>query len=90
MRRICLNTHCILDIPIEKLYTPLRGMFMSNLMLVEKVKELPEEYVDAVAAYIDKLMSQKKSACGIASKYANIALIKKEKEAMAEAFSGSL
>lgn len=32
---------------------------MSNLMLVEKVKELPDEYVDAVAAYIDKLMSRK-------------------------------
>ena len=87
---MCLDSHCILDIPIEKLYTPLRGMFMSNLMLVEKVKELPEEYVDAVAAYIDKLMSQKKSARGIASKYTNIALIQKEKEAMAEAFSGSL
>ena len=47
---------------------------MSNLMLVEKVKDLPDEYVDAVAACIDKLMSRKKSARGIASKYANVIL----------------
>lgn len=63
---------------------------MSNLMLVEKVKELPDEYVDAVAAYIDKLMSRKKSARGIASKYANVDLIAKEKDAMSEAFSGGV
>jgi len=63
---------------------------MSNLMLVEKVKELPDEYVDAVAAYIDKLMSRKKSARGIASKYANVDLIAKEKDAMFEAFSGGV
>ncbi len=63
---------------------------MSNLMLVEKVKELPDEYVDAVAAYIDKLMSRKKSARGIASKYADVDLIAKEKDAMSEAFSGGV
>lgn len=63
---------------------------MSNLMLVEKVKELPDEYVDAVAAYIDKLMSRKKSARGIASKYANVDLIAKEKDAMSKAFSGGV
>lgn len=56
-------------------------------MLVEKVKDLPDEYVDAVAACIDKLMSRKKSARGIASKYANVDLIEKEKEAISETFS---
>lgn len=63
---------------------------MSYAVLQQKIMSLPEEYINIVSAYIDSLPpvkdKEKKSARGIAAKYANPALIEKENEVMSKAF----
>ena len=63
---------------------------MPYAVLEEKIRTLPEEYYQLVIDYIDtitiKKMSSKRSARGIAAKFANPSLIESEKSAMSKAF----